>query len=318
MDGKRHKKNKEGEQAGGRSEFSLNSSFGEEIFKTISHVKEVPRIPINNLFTAVQFIGKKKTVEFGKGNKRYYISFGNYEPRSARENALFLSVYYALIYYSAKHIDRILLTDLMENIGYPKRIGHGYEEYQKHKVIETVWNVAKSEIGVSGSSVPKSIKRLFPDVEKKDIFKINIFNINIIKQYSSIGKLKNAVIIFEPNFDRSFIRFSTIEVLGLPISEPEYKNLAIYIVYGRNISNTYIKKTVKELLDIAKIEIDREHPERTYNKLLFALRKIKIDGYIKDFEFRPYPYGKKEGGKVRSHKNWLDKWLDAEVNLKIE
>lgn len=312
---KRHKKNKEGEQAGERSEFSLNPSFGEEIFKTISHVKEVPRIPINNLFTAVQFIGKKETVEFGKGNKKYCISFGNYEPRSAREKALFLSVYYALIYYSAKRIDRILLTDLMENIGYLKILEYGYKEFQKEEVIETVWNVTKLEIGVSGNSVPKSIRKLFPDVEKKDIFKINIFSINIIKQYSSIGKLKNAVILFKPNFDRSLIRFSTIEVLGLPISEPEYKNLAIYVVYGRNISDKRIKKTVRELLEIAKIEIDRAHPERVWNKFLFALRKIKADGYIKDFTFNPYPYGKRDEREIstRSPKNWFDKWLDAEV-----
>lgn len=258
MEEKKRKKNIEGEQAGEM----------EEIFKTVSHVKEVPRLPINSLFVAVQLIGKKKTVEFGKGNNKYYISFGKYEPKSAREKALFMSVYYALVYYSVKHIDRILLTDLMENIGYPKREGHGYEGDQKEEVIETVWNVAKSEIGVSGTSVPNSIKKLFPEVEKKDIFKMNIFGVNVIKQYSAGGNLKNAVIIFKPNFDRNLIRFSKTEVLGLPISEPEYKNLAIYVVYGRNISDTHIKKTVRELLEIAKIEICRKNPERTYDKLL--------------------------------------------------
>lgn len=324
MSDKQHKNNKKGEQAGEINEFSLDPSIGEEIFNSISRIKETPRLPINSLFIAVQLIGKKKTVEFGKGNKRYYISFGNYEPKTAREKALFMSIYYALVYYSVKHIDRILLTDLMENIGYPRiKEEYGFREYQKEEVIETIWNVAKTEIGVSGSNVPKSIKSLFPEIEKRDIFKMNIFSLNIIKQYSASGKLKNAVVLFKPNFNKNLIRFNrTSEVLGLPISEPEYKNLAIYVVYGRNLSDIHIKKTVRELLEIAKIDIDKRHPERTYNKLLFALRKIRADGYIKDFVFRPYPYGKRDpedvtNGKIttRSPENWFDKWLDTEVNL---
>lgn len=289
----------------------------DEIFENISRVKEVPRLPINSPFVAVQLIGKNK-IEFGKGSNRYYISFGNYEPKSSREKALFMSIYYALIYYSIRNIDKILLTDLMENVGYPKREGHGYEVKGKEEVIETVWNVAKSEIGISGPSVPESIKKLFLDVEKKDIFKMNIFNINIVKQYSASLHLKNAVILFKPNFDRNLIRFSTTEVLGLPISEPEYKNLAIYVVYGKNISDTQIKKTIRELLEIAKIEVDKVHPERTYNKLLSALRKIKVDGYIEKFVFKPYPYGKRDEEDKRlsrSPKNWFDKWLDTEVLL---
>ncbi|MBC7321482.1 hypothetical protein H5T89_12665, partial [bacterium] len=265
----------------------------------------------------------KKTVEFGKGRKRYYISFGNYEPKTAREKALFMSVYYALVYYSVKHIDRILLTDLMENIGYPKLNNrYGFMEYQKEEVIEIVWNVAKSEIGVSGSSVPSSIKKLFPEVEKKDIFKMNIFSVNMVKQYSASGHLKNAVILFKPNFDRNLIRFNrTSEALGLPISEPEYKNIAIYVVYGRNLSDTHIKKTVRELLEIGKIDICRKNPERTYNKLLFVLEQLRTDKYIEKFDFNPYPYGKRDeediekGMTRRSEKNWFDKFLDSEVTL---
>lgn len=318
-----HNKDIEGDQTGGNQEFSLDPSLGEELFRSISRIKEVPRLPINSLFVAVQLIGKKKTVEFGKGNKRYYISFGNYEPKTAREKALFISVYYALVYYSVKHIDRILLTDLMENIGYPRtRIKYGFLESQKEEVIDMIWNVAKSEIGVSGASIPSSIKKLFPEVEKKDIFKMNIFNVNIVKQYSATRTLKNAVILFKPNFDRKLIRFNgTSEVLGSPISEPEYKNLAIYIVYGRNLSDTHIKKTVKEILEIAKIEIDKIHPERTYDKLISAIDRLITDKHIRRFEFNPFPYGKrdeediKKGMTTRSHENWFDEWLDAEVKF---
>jgi hypothetical protein len=305
-----------GRQAGEKSELFLEPSLGGEIFKSISHIKEVPRLPLNSLFVAVQLIGNKETVEFGKGNKMYYVSFGNYSPKTAREKALFMSVYYALVYYATKDIDKILLTDLMENIGYPKRIGHGYLEYQKEEVLEMVWNVAKSEIGISGTSAPQSIKRLFPGVEKKDVFKINIFNMNIVKQYTISGTLKNAVILFKANFNGDIIRFnSNSKVIRLPISEPEYKNLAIYIVYGSNFKNTEkITKTVREALEIAKIDIDRIHPERTYNKLLFALRKIKADGYIDRWEWTTFPDIRDiEKGEYRGDRGWFDRWLDSKV-----
>jgi len=292
----------------------LNSHFNSQLFKSLPHIKEIPKLPINSLFVAIQIIGKNKEVEFGKGKKRYYINFGGYTPKTAREKALFVSIYYALIYYATKFKDKILLTDLMENIGYPKKIGHGYLEHQKEEVLEMVWNVAKSEIGVSGPLVPTTIKKLFPDVEKKDIFKMNIFSINTIKQYSENKKLKQAVILFKPNFDTSFIKFNkTSEVLGLPISEPEYKNLAIYIVYGSHLGER-ITKTVKDLLEIAKIDIDEIHPERTFNKLVFALRKTRVDGYIESWEWDPFPDIRDvEEGKFRGGRGWFSKWLDSKI-----
>ena len=290
--------------------------FKPDSFKSVPHIKEIPKLPINSLFVAVQLIGEKKEVEFGSGKKKYYINFGGYIPKTAREKALFISIYYALIYYATKHKDKILLTDLMENIGYPKRIGHGYLEFQKEEVLEMVWNVARSEIGVSGPSVPNGIKKLFPEIEKGDIFKMNIFRISIIKQYSYKKKLKEAVILFKPNFDTGLIRFNkTSEILGLPISEPEYKNLAIYIIYGSNLKNAErITKTVREALEIAKIDIDEIHPERTFNKLLFALRKIRVDGYIERWEWDPFPdIRDREKGEFRGDRGWFNKWLDSKI-----
>jgi hypothetical protein len=305
-----------GGETGRGSEFPLIPPFKPDLSKSVPHIKEIPKLPINSLFVAVQLIGEKKEVEFGKGKKRYYINFGGYAPKTAREKALFISIYYALIYYATKYKDKILLTDLMENIGYPKKIGHGYLEYQKEEVLEMVWNVARSEIGVSGPVVPTNIKKLFPDVEKRDIFKMNIFSINIIKQYSHNKKLKEVVILFKPNFDTDLIRFNKIsEVLGLPISEPEYKNLAIYIVYGSNLKNAErITKIVREVLEIAKIDIDEIHPERTFNKLLFALRKIRVDGYIDRWEWNPFPDIRDiEKGEFRGDRGWFAKWLDSKV-----
>jgi hypothetical protein len=60
-----------------------------------------------------------------------------------------------------------------------------YLEFQKEEVLEMVWNVARSEIGVSGSSVPDKLKKLFPEIEKGDIFKMNIFRISTVKRGSS-------------------------------------------------------------------------------------------------------------------------------------
>ncbi|MBC7320295.1 hypothetical protein H5T89_06590, partial [bacterium] len=60
MEDNEYRKGQEGGQGGDGFEFSLDPSFGEELFKSISHIKEVPRLPINSLFVAVQLIGKKK------------------------------------------------------------------------------------------------------------------------------------------------------------------------------------------------------------------------------------------------------------------
>jgi hypothetical protein len=306
---KRNDKKKD--RAGRESEQFFEPLFREDLFRDAPRIKETPRLPINSLFVAVQLCNKKE-VEFGKGKKRYYINFGGYAPKSAREKALFLSVYYALVYYAVSHKDRILLTDLMENIGYPKIPGHGYKAYQKEEVLEMVWNVARSEIGVSGSSVPDKLKKLFPEIEKGDIFKMNIFRISTVKQFSPAKTLKEALILFKPNFDPGLIRFNrTSEVLGLPISEPEYKNLAIYIVYGSNLGEK-ITKPIREFLEIAMIDIDYEHPERTYNKLLFALRKIRVDGYIESYEFDPFP-DIREKGEFRGGRGWFYKWLDSNI-----
>lgn len=279
--------------------------------EVIERIKEVPRLPINNLFISAQHIGSRDTVVF---DKKYSITFRGYQPKTAREKALFVSIYYALIYYAVKDRDKILLTDLMDNIGYPKKIGHGYLERQKEEVLEIVWNVAKSEIGASGPVIPNNIKKLFQDVEKKDMFKMNIFGINVIKQYSPNKRLKDAVIIFKPNFDTKLIRFNkTSEVLALPISEPEYKNLAIYIVYGSHLGER-ITKTVKEILEIAKIDIDAIHPERTFNKLVFALRKTRVDGYIERWEWDPFPDIRDvKEGKYRGGRGWFTKWLDSKI-----
>jgi len=129
----RDKRNdKKKDKAGGESEQFFEPSFREDLFRDAPRIKETPRLPINSLFVAVQLCNKKE-VEFGKGKKRYYINFGGYAPKSAREKALFLSVYYALVYYAVSHKDRILLTDLMENIGYPKRMVMGMRLTRKKK-----------------------------------------------------------------------------------------------------------------------------------------------------------------------------------------
>jgi len=180
-----------------------------------------------------------------------------------------------------------------------------------------VWNVARSEIGVSGSSVPDKLKKLFPDIEKGDIFKMNIFRISTVKQFSPAKTLKEALILFKPNFDPGLIRFNrTSEVLGLPISEPEYKNLAIYIVYGSNLGDRIVKP-VREFLEIAMIDIDYEHPERTYNKLAFAIKKITADGYISDWDWDPLPKGKRDHGEFRGDRGWFSRWLGSNLVVKI-
>jgi hypothetical protein len=313
-------KNKEvkKEKAGKDSNFEL--SINEKLLERIERIKEIPKLPINNLFIAIQFIGDKNIVRFGRSKKRFYISFGGYKPKTAREKALFISVYYALIYYAVKGKEGIYLTDLMDNIGCNRRPEHGYLQAQKEEVIDMIWNVAKSEIGVSGDAVPQKIKDLFPEIEKRDSFRVNIFSINIVKQFSKDIRLKEVSILFKPNFDKELIAFDRDnEVLKLGLHEPEYKNLAIYISYGSNLKNAKkITKTVKELLEITKIDIDRIHPERTYDRLVAILKRAKNDGYIDRWEWDPYPDGKrdKEDKKTtRSNKNWFDRWLDTNTIL---
>lgn len=292
--------------------FEKHELDGGEIFKSLRHIKETPKLPINSLFVAVQLIGKNKEVEFGKGKKKYYINFGGYTPKTAREKALFISLYYALIYYAVKGKDKILLTDLMENIGYHKRPGHGYIHPQKEEALEMIWNVAKSEVGISGNEVPKKIKELFPEIEKNDKFTINLFSIRVIKQFSADLRLKNAVIFFEPNFDKNQIYFNrNSEVLKLGLHEPEYKNLAIYISYGRMLKKAeQITKNVKELLEIIGLDAeDRKHANRTYDRLVNLLERARRDGYIQRWWWERYPKEKDDG------KPWVDLWLNTDVTL---
>ncbi|MCX7796177.1 MAG: hypothetical protein N2380_06630 [bacterium] len=314
---KQHRKDKKGEQTGGekpKPELSIN----EEFLSKIEKIKETPKLPINNLFIAVQFIGDRNIVRFGRNKNKFYISFGGYKPKTAREKALFLSVYYAFIYYAVKDKEGIYLTDLMDNIGCNRRPGHGYLQAQKEEVLEMIWNVAKTEIGVAGDSVPKKIKELFPEIEDRDSFRINIFSINIIKQFSEDMRLKDVVILFRPNFDKDLINFDRDnEVLKLGLHEPELKNLAIFFSYGKNLKNAKkIVRTVKELLEIAKLEIDRIHPERTYYRLVNILETLKHHGYIENYEWEKFPPKRtrdevKRGKTTRSNNNWFENWLDT-------
>jgi len=277
----------------------------------IERIKEPPKLPINNLFIAAQYIGEKNTIKFRKGKKRFCVSFGGYKPKTAREKALFLSVYYALIYYAVKEKEGIYITDLMDNIGCHRKPGHGYIQPQKEEVLDMVWNVARSEIGVSGDAVPQEIKELFPDIDKKDNFKINIFSIDIIKQYSVDMRLKDAIVYFKPNFDKSLIIFNRdSEILKLGLHEPEYKNLVIYISYGSNLKNAKkITKSVRDLLKIARIDINNVNPERTYDRLVGILRRAQNDGYIHKWGWERYPEEKDQG------KPWLNLWLDTNTIL---
>lgn len=274
----------------------------------IDRIKEPPKLPINNLFISAQYIGDKDTVTF---DKNYCISFGGYKPKTAREKALFLSVYYALIYYAVKDKEGIYITDLMDNIGCHRREGHGYLQAQKEEVLDMVWNVARSEIGVSGDAIPEEIKELFPEIEKKDNFRINIFSINVIKQFSKDDRLKSAIVYFKPNFDKRIIVFNRdSEVLKLGLHEPEYKNLAIYISYGSHLKKAKkITKKVKELLKIARIDVDRNYPKRTYNRLVSILKKAQNNGYIDKWGWERYPDRKDKKGA------WLNLWLDTDTIL---
>lgn len=319
MSDKQHKNNKKGERAGGENP-EPKLSINEEFLSRIERVKETPRLPINNLFIAVQFIGDRNIVRFGRTKNKFYISFGGYKPKTAREKALFLSVYYALIYYAVKGKEGIYLTDLMDNIGCNRRPGHGYLQAQKEEVLEMIWNAAKTEIGVAGDSVPKKIKELFPEIEDRDSFRINIFSVNIIKQFSGEMRLKDVVVLFKPNFDKDLIIFDRDnEVLKLGLHEPELKNLAIYFSYGENLKNAKkVVKTVNELLEIAKLEIDRIHPERTYNRLVNILETLKHYGYIDGYKWEKFPSKRtkddiKKGKTSRSNSNWFENWLDTDT-----
>ncbi len=278
--------------------------------KKLPKVKEEPKLPVNNLFIAMQRVGEKE-VKIGKGKKRTVVGFGEFLPKNAFEQALYLSVEYSLVYYATKNIKEIKLTDLMENIGYPKREGHGYLESQKKEVLDMVMNVAKNEIRAEyqGEELPFYIKELFPNVVKGDYFTMEAFTIKTLKHYGKDKKLKDAMISFTPNFNPEKVKFDRdSDVLSLPLSDPEFKNLAIFITYGKRLKGEKTVITVKELLNVIKIQVDREHPQRTYEKLRRVLKEARREELISKVNLQEI------GGQGET---WLDRWLDSEVTLEF-
>jgi len=280
--------------------------------KKLPKVKEEPKLPVNNLFIAMQRVGEKE-VKIGKGKKRTVINFTGFTPKDAFESALFKSIIYGLASYSAKNICGIKLTDLMENIGYPKKEGHGYIEAQKREAYRMLLNVANTRISafLNEGELPHYIKEIFPVINDGDFYVKNtsIFNIETYEIYNKDGGLKDVHIEFEPKFDPQALKLDrNSNVLSLPLSDPEFKNLAIFITYGKRLKGEKIVITVKELLNILKIPIDRKNPKRTYEKLRRILNLARENKLIYDHPVKMLDKDKRFN---------LDMWLESEVTLEF-
>lgn len=276
----------------------------------VTPVKERPELPKNSFFMNLQKISEGKTV-LKKGAKETTIEWG-FIPQNAFEKALFVSIYLGLVSYCSQlegEIKQIRLTDLMNNIGYPKRgTRYGYLAEQKKQALEMVWKVAQSRVRIRYpyGGLPPIILDLFPDARKTDsiIYEVQAFDIETVQVLDKKGRLKDAIVNFKPKFKLPNLYTKKDTVLSLSLKDPEYKNLAIFFTYGKDLTEN-AEVEISYLLNIIELQPDLEHPKRTYQRLKRLLERAKDDKYIRDFHLDRPDY----------KKGWLERWLQNVVKI---
>lgn len=278
----------------------------------LTPVKEYPELPKNAFFMNLQKISEGKTV-LKKGAKETTIEWGEFIPQNAFEKALYVSIYLGLASYCSQlegEIKQIRLTDLMNNIGYPKKgTRYGYLAEQKKQALEMVWKVAQTRvrIGYPYGGLPPIIRDLFPDAKRTDsiIYEVQAFDIETVQVLDKKGKLKDAIINFKPKFRLTNLYTKKNTVLSLSLKDPEYKNLAIFLSYGKDLTENAEIET-SYLLNIIELQPDIQNPKRTYQRLKKLLEKAKEDKYIKDFTLQRPDF----------KKGWLERWLNGVVEIR--
>ena len=269
-------------------------------------INEKPKLPLNSLFVAMQ---KSENI-IGKGEKRTIITTKGFLPRNTKEQALYLSIVFSLAYYSRRGFNRIRLTDLMKNIGCSKKV-NGYLESQKIEVLDMLTKIAENRITTEDTNgkLPYHIKKLFPNNLDRNNSSIPIYDIKILKLYTSDKKLKEAIINFIPYFYANEITYDkTSDILSLPLSEPEFKNLAIFLTYGKRLNGKKIILTPRDICDIIKIQPTKQHPKRTYQIVKRILDKVAETKLVTDIDMK----------NISSfHKNWFQNWFNMEITFKL-
>lgn len=274
-----------------------------ELLKSIPKIKGGAGLPTNNIFPMLQFINLGKDKEI-RGNT--LISFEGYTPANLEEKAIFLSSFYALVSFAKEGENTIKLTDLMEKIGFRKK--EIWKYYNKEKVLRIVEKIKDLKITFTFlNEIPRSIKELYPNAKQGDKFKVGAFIIYTVEHYTK-KHLKDAVIYFYPLFVPKAIFLEKTRALSLPLDEPAYRLLCIHLSYGASLNNKFSVK-VEELLNVAGIELDEEHPKRTYEKLRALLRRAKEDGIISYYSYQGF-----DTDNV-GEKGWVEKWLASEIKI---
>ena len=279
-------------------------------------IVKIPELPRNSFFVNIQKINQNGA-EVDKGRHKTKIEWTGYIPQTAKEKALYASIYLGLASYcidnkNDKEVRQIKLTDLMRNIGYPSwGKEKGYRAEQKEEVLEMVWKVAqtRTKISYSGEGIPPIIRDLFPDIKRSDnyFYEVQAFEIETTGIKDKNGKLKDAVIRFKPRFKLDETYTYKEKVLGLSLKEPEFKNLAIFLTYGKQLSKQATIQ-IGDLLEIIKLTINSEHPKKTYEQLKRLLKKAKDEGLLMDYAL-PKPDGKH---------GWLNRWLEEDLKITYE
>jgi len=273
-----------------------------EDLKSIPKLKGSAKLPTNNIFPMLQYIhiGEGKKI---RGNT--IIRFEGYLPTNLEEKAIFLSSFYALVSFS-EEVNKIRLTDLMEKIGYSKQVI--WKHYNKEKVLNIVKKINELKIVLTfQNEIPESIKELFPDAKKGDEFKTEAFLIYTVEHYTK-KHLKDAVIYFIPIFVPNALYLEQTKALSLPLDEPQYRLLCIYLSYGASLNKNFIVR-VEELLNVAGIEINEENPKRTYEKLRTLLKRAKEDGIISYYSYQNFD------PDIIGKRGWFERWLTSEIKI---
>jgi len=278
-------------------------SLPEETLKSVPKVKGVIKLPTNNIFPILQYVhvGEKKEI---RGNT--LVSFEGYSPATLEEKAIFLSSFYALVSFAKEGERKIKLTDLMEKIGFKQK--EIWKYYNKEKVLRIIEKIMDLKVVLTfQNEIPENFKKLFPNAKQGDKFKTRLFVIHTVEHYT-LKHLKDAIIYFIPLFVPNAVYLEKTKALSLPLDEPQYRLLCIYLSYGASLNKNFIVR-VEELLNVAGIEIDEEHPKRTYEKLRTLLKRAKEDGIISYYSYQNF-----DPDNV-GDKGWVERWLTSEIKI---
>lgn len=273
-------------------------------------IKEKPGLPLNNVFVTLQKIGNYN-ITIGKKKNKTVLNYTGYVPKNAFEQALYLSILYSLIYYATKRFTEIRLSDLMNNIGYPRR-GNSYTETQKLEILEMLRKIGNTKVSIDCENGNTSyfIKDIFPNYSNEN-YSTKILDIRILKLYKSLEDkiLKEAIIYFTPYFKTDEINFdNTSNVLSFSLSESEYKNFAIFLTYGHRLNGKQITITPRELLDFLKIKPDKKNPRRTYELINKIFNNALRDKLIKNIDMKSL---------TEFTGNWFYYWLSTEITIQL-